>query len=343
MGGRKTWLWVLLAVAAACGVCGAATVLLGLLASADEGSDGPAPRGLPGPAQGFAFAPPPGWQSSGSGRFRTTQAQRSATLGVELIRLAAIAGRDSPGRKLTTLWTTQIGADWAGASATPLVLRRYVGNGAIAHFTSAVLKPKAGGIDTRVSLYLVEADERLEPLVILQTYADPESMAEVNTNHAASFSFDTSSAQVEQALNATQGAPVGLPLAADDELVGAWVSSSSDNLQWLNTYSGAREMTAVGGVTRYELFADHHFTYRYQGGAGTVDAMKFGSEVDEGRWALERDVLVLTGEKHLTKYLLAGVARAPDGKRTLFMLPHPRWSWAPGQVAQNGQLFTAED
>ncbi|MBL8917741.1 MAG: hypothetical protein JNJ54_02680 [Myxococcaceae bacterium] len=342
MAGRRTWLWGLLAVAGACGVCGAATLLLGLLTASDEGSPSVG-EGSPGAAGGFGFAPPQGWKSAGPGRFTTAQAQRSATLGVEVIRLSAIAGRDSPGRKLTSVWTTQVGADWAGASATPLVLRRYVGNGAIAHFTSAVLKPKAGGIDTRVSLYLVEADDRLEPLVILQTYSDPESMAEVNTNHAASFSFDTSSAQVEEALNATQGSPVGVPLAADDELTGAWVSSTSNNLQWLNTFSGAREMTAVGGVTRYELSADHRFTYRYQGGAGNVDAMKFGSDEDQGQWAIERDVLVLTGEKHLTKYLIAGAARAPDGKRTLFMLPHPRWSWAPGQVAQNGQLFEAEE
>jgi hypothetical protein len=71
--------------------------------------------------------------------------------------------------------------------------------------------------------------------------------------------------------------------------------------------------------------------------------MQFSQDTDEGEWRVAHDQLVLTGNKRTTKYLVAGAARTPDGKRSLFLLPEGRWSLAPGPMAANGELYvTAE-
>lgn len=342
-GGSKAWVWVVVAAAAGCVVCSAGGALLfGVAAFTDAdapGAQGPeAPEGQPGEAGGFSFTPPQGWTSPGAGRVAWTGKDRDAVLGVEVIRLPAISGREDGEAKVARLWSERIGADWDGVKAAPMVLRRFVANGARAYFTSGVVKPKGGGIDTRVSVYLVEAGDRLEPLVVLQTYREDTTFGETTVNHMAQYSWDTTHEQVEQALAGVRGSPVGLALVSDDEVVGTWNYGSSTAAQWVNTLTGSTSMTAVAYSVDYVFGDDHRFTYKYGGASGQVGAMQFGTDSDEGEWRVEHDQLVVSG-KSQRKYLIAGAARTPQGKRSLFLLPHPRWSLAPGGLAQNGELF----
>jgi hypothetical protein len=344
--GKKLWLWVLVAVGGSCLLCTAGgAVLLGLGAISGEGgqtsgSASGGTTGQPGAPGGFTFTPPSGWTSPAQGHWRVEVQEGGATLGVELIHLAAVSGLDQPEAKLATLWAERIGADWQGVSATPLVMRRFVQNGARAHFTSAPLTPKAGGLTTRVSLYLVEAGDRLEPMVMLQTYSSPGTYETIQ-EHMLPYSWDKTYPRIEEAIAGMQGSPVGLPLVSDEEVAGEWSYSTGSHLEWVNTLTGSTSMTMVSYGVRYQFTDGHEFTYRFQGASGAVGAMNVSQDSDEGDWRVEHDQLLLTG-KRVTKYLIAGAARSPEGKRTLFLLPEPQWSLSPGAVAANGQLFVEQ-
>lgn len=339
---KKTWVWVLVALVAACFVCSAGALGLGLLGAFTAGEDAStvaAPTGAPGAAGGFSFTPPEGWTSPGAGRVSTQVKDGTAVLTVEVIRMPAISGVGEPAEKLAAFWSERIGADWDGVPATPLVMRRFVGNGARAHFTSAPLRPKGGGTRARVSVYLVEAGDRLEPLVVLQQYDDPTTNAQSIKDQMAPYSWDTTHPLVEQVIAGLAGSPVGLPLVSDEELVGEWRYSTGNALQWVNTLTGSTSMTTVSYSVDYGFGEDHQFTYRFQGASGQVGALEFQGDADEGEWKVEHDVLVLQGGARTVKYLVAGAARAPSGKRALFLLPEKQWSLSPGAVAMHGELY----
>lgn len=341
---KKPWVWVVIALGASCFLCtagGVALTVLGAVTGSDDtGRVSEAPTGgAPGAAGGFAFTAPAGWTSPGAGRWSTQVKDGTAVLTVEVLRLPALPGLGQPADTLATLWRDRIGADWDGVSSTPLVMRRFVGNGARAHFTSAPLRPKGGGTVTRVSVYLVEAGDRLEPLVVLQQYDDPTTNAQVMKDQMAPYSWDTTHRLVEQVIAGLAGSPVGLPLVSDDEVAGDWRYSTGNALQWVNTLTGSTSMTTVSYSVDYAFGDDHHFTYRFQGASGQVGALNFQGDRDEGEWKLEHDVLVLEGGQRTVKYLVAGAARAPGGQRALFLLPEKQWSLAPGAVAMHGELY----
>lgn len=343
--GKKTWVWVLVAVGAACFVCGAGAVAWGMLSTftGEEGGGvataSAGREGQPGASGGFSFTLPQGFASSGQGRWKWTGKDRDADVGVEVIRLPAIDGLDAPEAKVAKLWNERIGADWDNVPPAPMVMRRFVANGAKAHFTSGVVTPKGGGIEVRASIYLVEADDRLEPLVFLQTYFEEVNLVGITiVNHMAAFSWNATHEQVEQVLAGVQGSPVGAPLVSDEDVVGVWQYGTGNSLQWVNTLTGSTSMTAVTYVVDYTFTDEHRFTYKFGGASGQVGAMDFQSEDDEGEWRVEHDQLILAGKKE-RKFLLVGCARTPQGKRSLFMMPHPRWALSPGAIAQNGELY----
>jgi hypothetical protein len=339
---KKTWLWVLIALGGSCFVCaagGLALLALGAVSGGDGmGQASPArSEGTPGAPGGFSFTAPQGWTSPGPGRWLTQREDGSARLTVEVIRLPAIAGLEQPAEKLAAFWRDRVGADWE-VGETPLVLRRFVANGARAYFTSAPLRPKRGGTETRVSAYLVEADDRLEPLVVLQGYDEPGQYASI-IEHMAQFSWDKTHPLVEQVIAGTAGSPVGLPLASDEEVAGRWVHSTATSMQWVHTITGSTSMSTVSYSVKFEFGEDHHFTYSFQGASGEVGAMQFSSDKDEGEWRVEHDLLVLEGKQGTKKYLIAGAGRQPGGKRTLFLMPERQWSLSPGALARSGELY----
>ncbi|TSC25282.1 hypothetical protein [Corallococcus sp. Z5C101001] len=347
---KSPLVWILLAVGGACALCCTGTLglmVLGLLGGdATPGAVATSPmnraragtRGEPG---GFAFDAPPGWKKLEDGRFILEWVDRGDTLGVEALRLPSVPGLDDGEGKLARLWRERIGADWNDVKPNPLAMRRFVTNGARAYFTAAEVRSKTNNRSFRVSLYLVEADDRLEPLVFIQSFMTPGGIAE---SLSASFSWNASYPRVEEALKGVRGSPVGLPLVDDAEVVGDFLYGSSTSTQWVNAYTGSATMTAVSYSAEYSFGANHAFQYKYAGASGQVGAMRFGSEDDQGTWSVKHDVLTVAGAKRTRRFLLVGAARTPEGRRTLYLMPeHPGWSLSPGGIAQHAELYVAKD
>ncbi|WP_224362930.1 hypothetical protein [Hyalangium versicolor] len=347
--------WILITVGGASALC--CTGTLGLLAlglisgpsetgaptataagSASHETRGTGNRGEPG---GFAFDAPQGWKTLPDGRFILEWLDRGDTLGVEALRLQSVPGLDDGEGKVARMWVERIGADWNDVKPNPPVMRRFMSNGARAFFTGGTVHHKGNGRSFRVTLYLVEADDRFEPLVFIQSYSTPGGIGEAMS---ASFSWNTTHAKLEEALKGVRGSPVGLPLVDDAEIVGSFAHGSNSVAQWVNTYTGGTSMTAVTSHADYTFGADHAFQYKFVGGSGQVGAMTFGQESDQGTWSVKHDVLTLAGAQRTRRYLLLGAARTPEGKRTLFLVPeHPSWSLSPGAIAQNAELYVAKD
>lgn len=342
---RNRWVWVLAAMAASCFLCmgaGAALALLGVI-SAEEPVAGAAGSPAPtaeGAAGGYALAPPPSFKPNGQGRWLHEQPDGTSRLTVELIRLPSVPGLEEPEAKLAELWRARIGADWTGASATPFLLRRYVSNGAVAHFTGAELRTKAGQLSF-VSLYLVEAGDRLEPLVFIQQWSDPTGSL-AGADMMAGFSWKASHAAVEAALAGVQGSPVRSQLIEDEAVLGRWVYGNTSTAQWLNTITGSSSMTAVAYSVNLAFEEDSRFTYSFNGASGQVGQLRFATNGDQGRWRVEHDLLVLEGDSgRARRYLVVGASRAPDGKRTLLLMSEGSYTTAPFAVP-SGELFVEE-
>lgn len=342
---KKTkWLWVLLGLAGSCFACTAGGMVLALLGviAADEPAPGvaaTAPASEASAPDGFALEVPASFKPNGEGRWLHVTRDGSSELSVELLHLPALPGLEAPETRLAELWRTRLGADWEGVQAQPFVFRRFVSNGAKAHFTGAELRTKEGRQLSFVSLYLVEAGDRLEPLVFIQQYRDPTGSL-AGLDMMAGFSWRTSHAAVESVLAGVRGSPVGAPLVSDEEVTGQWVYGSTSTAQWLHTVTGSTSMTAVAYAVEYGFDDDHRFTYRFNGASGQVGQLQFGTDRDEGTWKVEHDLLLLEGASGKTrKYLVVGAARAPDGKRTLLLVGEGRFTAAPFAAVATGELF----
>lgn len=341
---NKTLLWVLLGVGGLCAVCGAGTVALvglGAIAGATDvmGAGTPPVPVVAGAPGGFQFTVPASFAAVSEGRWRFEKLDGDAKHTAEVIRFAAIPGLENPQDKLTQLWNQVIVRDWPGAPTRVLPLRRFVDNGARAYFTSASLKAANNQHPSLVSLYLVEADDRLEPFVVLQEYFD-DSVGAVMT---AKGSFDVTQPAVEALMKGIAGSPVGLPLVGEDELAGKWVYGSGAHAQYINVITGSTTFSAVSYTVKYDFEPNHDFSYDYVGANTQLGNTQFGGEKDKGTWRVEHDLLVLDGEARDRRYFIVGAGPGPEGRRILYLLPEPHWSLSPGAIAFHGELYEARD
>lgn len=307
---------------AALGLCCLGSAGLWLLAEADAG--GPAPVGEAPVGQGFAFDPPAGFQPRGEGLWRREQQDGTELLWVEAWRLPALPGLDEAEAKLSALWLDLLPARYQDVRP-PLVQRRFVQNGARAHFARARLLRPGDPDPLLVSLYLVEAGDRLEPVLVTQgcTTNAPGALMIIE------FSFPKTHLHVEELLTGIHGSPAGGPLVADPELTGRFALGDASTLQWVHAATGGTAVTAVARAVELDLAADHTYTWRFTGGSGRAGQIRFETDTDEGAWRVEHDVLVLTGKKHQSRYLLVGAPRDPDGRQLLLLQSEPGWSQAP--------------
>ncbi len=341
---NKTLLWVLLGVGGLCAVCGAGTVALvglGVIAGAtDSMGTGSSPStSTPGAPGGFSFAVPASFAVVSQGRWRFEKLDGSAKYTAEVIKLAAIPGIEDAPDKLTQLWNQTIVRDWPNAPTRVLPLRRFVNNGARAHFTSATLTAANNKHPSMVSLYLVEADDRLEPFVVLQEYFD-DSVGALMKEAGA---FDQTQPAVEALMKGVEGSPIGMPLVSEEELAGKWVYGSGANAQYVNVITGSTTFSGVSYTIKYDFEANHDFVYDYAGANTYHGNTQFGGEKDSGTWQVQHDVLVLDGATRDSKFFIVGAGVGPAGKRVLYLMPEPNWSLSPGAIAAHGQLYEARE
>lgn len=341
---RRTLLWVLLGVGGLCAVCGAGAVALaglGVIAGATDSmgtSTAPA-RGSPGATGGFTFTLPASFAPVSEGRWRFEKVDGEAKHTLDVIRLTAVPGLDDAHGKLTQLWNSVIVRDWPGAPTQVLPLRRFVQNGARAHFTSATLKAPNAQHASLVSLYLVEADDRLEPFVLLQEYLDDS----VGAVMVARGSFDVTQAAVEELMKGVEGSPIGRPLVDEAELVGSWKYGSGSHAQYVNVITGSTTFSAVSYTVRWRFDAGHRMAYETSSATTTLGTTAFAGQTDEGSWALEHDLLTIDGARFDRKYFIVGAGNGPAGKRVLFLMPEGHFSLSPGAIGFHGELYEEAD
>jgi hypothetical protein len=336
---------VLLAVGGLCAVCGAGTVALvglGVIAGATDsmgagGSSSSSPAGSRGASGGFGFTVPASFTPVSEGRWRFEKVDGEAKHTVDVIRLGAVPGLDDPHGKLTQLWNAVIVRDWPGAPTRVLPLRRFVQNGARAHFTSATLTAPNAKHASLVSLYLVEADDRLEPFVLLQEYLDDS----VGAVMKARGSFDVTQAAVEELMKGVEGSPVGRPLVDEAELVGAWKYGSGSHAQYVNVITGSTSFSAVSYTVRWRFDGDHSMAYETTSANTRLGDTTFAGEKDSGSWRLEHDLLLIDGDRFDRRYFIVGAGQGPDGKRVLYLMPEGHFSLSPGAIGFHGELYEA--
>lgn len=321
--GVKVTLAVVAGLAALSGLCCMGTLVAGLALD-----DAPAPTAARSAALGgggFGFSPPSSFQQRGD-TWRREQADGDELHFVEVRRLPPVAGLGEPERKLATLWEQVVVPAFKPLPIhdripTPLTQRRFVENGARAHFGRARVLRRDTGDAVFVTVYLVEADDHLEPLLVTQ--------GRDGSTLAMNLSFGMTHAWVDEFFRGITGSPTGLPLVSDEEVTGHFKSGGTSTAQWVNTMTGGTTMTGVASATEYRFEDDHTFTYKSAAGAGQMGAMKFGFQEDRGTWRVEHDVLVVDGEQFDQRYFISGATWNPEGRRLLVLHLKPHWSLAP--------------
>lgn len=324
--GVKITLAVVAGLLGLSGLCCMGTLTLGLL-----GGDGDAAKvSLSVGGAGFGFDPGATFQSTGQGAWRRELRDGTELMWVNVARLAPVPGLDEPEQALTNLWNQAVAGAFDPLPVMdrirpPIVQRRYVNNGARAHFGRARLFKKGTTEAVYVTLYAVEADDRLEPFLVVQG-CDSTAMGGAMI---CNFSFNKTHVWIEELIKGVTGSPTGAPLVSDEEVFGHFQFGSNDTAQWVNTVTGATSMTAVVRAVDFTFNDDHTYLYKFTGGSGQVGSMRFASDEDRGTWKVERDVLLLDGEKHQYKYFITGAPKSPTGAQLLLLQPTPNWSLAP--------------
>jgi hypothetical protein len=318
--GLKITLAVLGALLVLAGLCCVGTLLI-----ASDDANPAVGSTLRAGAGGFALEPPPSFKKKdGPGRWRLEQRDGTEVLWVDVTLMQPIAGLDGADAKLATLWTQQLTGAYENVRA-PLVQRRFVSNGARSHYARAKLTRPGNREPVMVSLYLVEADDHLEPFFVMQGCDTNEMGVMMIIEH----SFPKTHVSVEDLLTGVRGSPVGVPLVSDEELTGHFQFGDSGTAEWMSVSTGGLAVTAVMRAADYTFNDDHTYTYSFTGGSGVAGNLKFQTEKDQGTWRVEHDVLVTTGEKREQKYLLTGAPRSPQGAQVLMLQPAPGWSQGP--------------
>ena len=338
--GLKITLGVVAGVLALVGMCCVGTLLLGNWFSDVQPSSGRSaddePRGTRGrPGMGFSFAPPASFVPAGEDGWKREASHGSERLSVDVARLPAMPGRAGVAPTFAALWNQLVPTAFDplpahdGHVPTPLLQRRFVSNGARAHFGRARLFRKGTQRAVYVSLYLVEEDDQLHPFLVVQGCQSTSPGGDV----ICDTTFGTTHRWVEELLEHVSGSPTAVPLVDDEDLVGHFTSGSDDVAQWINTTTGRTSATAVVRLMDFHFNADHSFTSKFTGGAGAVGALQVGTQTDEGTWTVQHDLLVLQGAQREERYFITGVPQTPNGRRLLLLQQKPNWSLAPGVEA----------
>ncbi len=325
----KVALAVLAGLAALGLFCCLGSLALGMF-SLDDATPSPV-AAAQGTRTDFALKPPATFTTTPQGHWRRETKDDLAQLWLDVQRLQPIPGLDDAQNKVSTLWAAILTNHYEGVTDHPLVMRRFVANGARAHFASALLINKKDHQRYWLSLYLVEADDHLEPFLFTQGCVALSMGSEM----IIEFSWPKSHVFVEDFITGIYGSPTGLPLLEDDEVTGHFTFGDNSTAQWINTVTGATSMTAVARAIEYTFADDGTYTYSFVGGSGQVGAIKFGTDKDEGTWKVEHDLLVLTGQKWQRKLLIHGAPRGPQGQRMLLLQSEP-YTFAPGSI---GDVF----
>jgi hypothetical protein len=195
-----------------------------LVAVALSDDEGPRSRATQA-GQGFSVTVPEGFSTPRPGHWTAERREGPNRLWLDVQQLAPLHVSGAVDEPLRALWARSL--EGYEGPADPLIQRRFVSNGARAHFARATVKRTGNPDPVMVSLYLVEADDALVPLFLVQGCDTNEPGALM----IIQYSFPTTHTLVEAFLGGVAGSPVGAPLVDEAELTGTWTFADTGTLQ----------------------------------------------------------------------------------------------------------------
>ena len=312
------------------------------------GSAAPAPVSSGDVGAGFAFSPPPGFtEQSGwyvASRVENRGGGREITSALVRV-LPAVGAQGNIGDALRALWQQHLPAELK-ERAGAMVYRRYVGDGVPAQFIAGKGRESGRRADTMFTLYVLDCGSTWQPLLVAQTYDEPDSTASFGSGVAMSggMSFGTSAQMAEPFLAAVRCAGgKGRPRVDPTALVGDYSFGSSSSLQWVNVYTGAMSMTAVSYGGQLNLKPDGSYDYKFAGASGVVGAMNIQTDNARGRWEVQGDLLVLTRDNgKQTKYRIAGLTQFPSGEKGAVFMSRLDLPVNPTTVTNGGDYYATK-
>ena len=284
-------------------------------------AEGPKNTGL---APGFTFNPPPGWtQQNGWYVYRKQQhPQDPHTYLSALVRfLPAVPAQGAFTDALRRVWKQAAPPELVG-KASGMVYRRYVGDGLVSQFLIGQAAEAGRKADTLLTIHLIDCGKAWQPVVIAQTYDDPDPSTSI-VRMSAGYSYGTSADMAETMLAQFRcpGAR-GRPLVDRAALVGNYSFGSASTLQFENVYTGSTFMNVVSYGGTLNLKADGSFDYRFTSVSGRIGSAKYGGAKGAGKWTVKGDLLTCKfstydqGDSYKASshvYRVAGLVKFDDG------------------------------
>lgn len=312
------------------------------------GGAAPAPASSGSAVAGFAFSLPPGFteQSGWYVAHRVENRGGGREITSALVRVLPVAGaQGNMGDALRALWQRHLPPELR-ERAGAMVYRRYVGDGVPAQFIAGKGRESGRRADTMFTLYLLDCGPTWQPLLVAQTYDEPDSTASFGSGVAMSggMSFGTSAQMAEPFLAAVRCAGgKGRPLVDPAALVGDYSFGTGSSLQWVNVYTGAMSMTAVSYGGQLNLKPDGSYDYKFAGASGVVGAMNIQTDSGRGRWEIQGDLLVLTRDSgKQTKYRIAGLTQFPSGEKGAVFMSRLDLPVNPTTVTNGGDYYATK-
>lgn len=284
--------------------------------------------GAKGLAEGFAHSLPAGWTEEGGwciGRQRENRGYSEEITSALVRFLPAIPAQGNMGDALRATWKASAPPELVD-KVSGMVYRRYLGEELFAQFVIGQGREKGRLADTLCTLYLIDCGATWQPVLVAQTYEEPNNQIGASVTQAGHLSFPRSAELAEAflaGLRCPAGKGRGRPIVDPAALAGEYQFGSSSSLQWVNVHTGSTSMTIVSYGGDLHLKPDGTFDYSFQSASGEVGRTQFASKKDHGTWKLEGDLLILTGQDgKLTRRKVAGLTQFPDGVKAAILLFH---------------------
>ena len=135
--------------------------------------------------------------------------------------------------------------------------------------------------------------------------------------------------------------PRDLPLVDPAVLAGHYYFGSGASLDYITVATGATSTHFVSYAGEYDLRPDGTVTYSYGSASNQGAGTSFGSDGGDGRWTVERDLLVIALDRRPVKRLrIAGLTNYPDA--TIAVLLDEATAANPTTVGDGRTYYTTK-
>ncbi|MFN3683072.1 MAG: hypothetical protein ACK41F_03955 [Fimbriimonadaceae bacterium] len=273
-------------------------------------SDAPKPS-EPLPWSGFSMAVPEGFRQSGNWQVKTVVREvegRKTYTSLHFRLLDPVPVKGNMGEALVALSKSSLPSN---IPVGTIVFRRYVGEGLASWFLIGRGREEGRKADTLFSLHLIDLGTLWQPLVIAQTYEDPDGTDAAAIAARGAESFAQSAKLAEEALkDLTCPGVTSNGLATDGALVGEYEFGKANRVDWAKMSIGPARFSPATRSGSLKLAADGSYRWTEE-----------GKPEETGRWKFQKDLLALTPAGGSERRLrLAALSRFASGEKFLVLL-----------------------